>query len=461
MSIADKFTYKGVSLLPFILVIPLLILGFSNHWSYDESTTYTKILDVTPAQIFNYEIYNLANNHVLNSLYYWWLEDMGVKSLFIFRLPSFLLFFAYFWAISKVLKQKKDYRLNHIDQLMLYMWPYYIYFAQARGYALAMVCLVAMVYLLKRYMAEGKPLQLLYIVLLGCLGSVSIFSFLFPVVAIFIIAGLSRFSETIKSPVRLLIFAIAIPVFLYIFDKGQIVSKYDVAIIGRDSLFRGGTLSSLISFLTLNEFAPVKVFLTLKWMTVITMIPVFIIFIKRGKIYVELTIVLITLLLLVVAHYAFGAMYPIYRGVAYIIMLVLLCFAYNNFKKSIFNTIHFMVLIFCGLVYMGYLFYFESQKNMDDMLAYVAEKPGTLVIEDVHPATLATNHMRHNDTLDLVSNCITEDFPCFDNALDTAKYVLCLPGRLAQAGKEQEFEELYPVATFFYFNKIFYKRKDW
>lgn len=458
---ADKFTYKGVSLLPFILIIPLLILGFSNHWSYDESTTYVKILDVTPAQIIKYEKYNLANNHVLNSLYFWWLEDMGVKSLSLYRLPSFLLFFAYFWAVSRLLKQKKDYQLRHIDQLMLYMWPYYIYFAQARGYALAMVALLAMLYLLKKYMAEGKPVQLLYIVLLGSVSCISIFSFLFPVVAIFMIAGLSRFSETIKSPLRIATFAISIPVFLYIFDKGQIVSEYDIAIIGRDSLFRNGTLSSLISFLALMEFAPDKVFLVLKWLTVITMVPVLFMFIKRGKVYVELVIVLITLILLVVAHYAFGAMYPVYRGVAYIIMLLLLCFTYNNYKKSIFNTIHFSVLILCGCVYMGYLFYFESQKNMNDVLTYVSEKPGLIVMEDVHQAIIASNHMNYNDSLDIIGNCSTEDVPCFDNALDSAKYVVCIPGRLEKAGKENLFEPVYPVATYFYFNKMLYKRKGW
>ncbi|MCB0697223.1 MAG: hypothetical protein KDC07_07650 [Chitinophagaceae bacterium] len=454
-------TYKGVSTLPLLLIIPLLILGFSNHWSYDESTTYTNIIHASPRQIFQYEQYNLANNHVLNSLYYKWLENMGVKTMFLFRLPSFLMFFVYFWAVSRLLKDKEGYQLRHIDQVMLYMWPYYIYFAQARGYALAMICLLAMIIHLRHYMADGKPRQLLYIILLGCLGSISIFSFLFPVVAIFIIAGISRFSETIKSPVRILIFAISIPVFLYIFDKGQIVSKYDPAIIGRDSLFRGGTLSSLISFLSLNEFAPVNVFLTLKWIIVAALVPAAVVFIRKGKIYVELTIVLITLLLLVAAHYAFGAMYPIYRGVAYIIMLVLLSFAYTNFKKNIFNTIFFLSIILAGFVYMGYLFYFESRNNMDDVLAYVAEKPGTLLVEDVHPAALAVNHMRHNDTLDIINNCITEDLPCFDNALDTAKYVVCLPGRLKQAGREQDFEYLYPVATFFYNNKLFYKRKGW
>lgn len=451
-------TYKGVSALPLLMAIPLLLLGLSDHWSYDEAMTYMSIQDSTPFEIIKYEKYRLANNHVLNSLYFRWLEDMGVKSLLLFRLPNFLMFFAYFLLVSRILKKQEGYQLRHIDQLALYLWPYYIYFAQARGYSLAMVAMLGALIALKSFVKEGKPQQLLYIVLLGSVSSLSIFSFIFPFAAMLIVAGLYRFSQVIKSPLHWLILALTLPIVWYIFDKGQVVSEYDPAIIGRDTLFRGGTLSSLISFISLNEFAPRNVFLVLKVLVSVTLVPVVFILVKRGKIYIELTVAFVSVLLLVVAHYAFGAMYPLYRGAAYIIILVLLAFTYSNFKKSIFNTLHFSVIIICGLVYMSYLFYFQSQKSMDNVLAVVAADPGPVLIQDVHPAPLAVNHMRYNDALDL-DVCITYDTACFDRTLATAKYVICFEERVALAGREDEFELQFKVATFFYYNKYFYKRK--
>lgn len=457
---ASRFTYKGVSVLPLILLVPLIILSFSPHWSYDESMTYVNIIDVSPSQIVEYNKYNLANNHVINSLYMWWLESLGVQSLFLFRLPSLFLFGGYFVIISRLLKQQDGYVLRHIDQLMLYLWPFSIYFAQARGYAMAMVCFLGALLAFKLYLKEDKLMRLLLFMLLGIVSAISIFSFVYPFIAMIIILGLQKFKSIIKSPQRIALLATVLPVLFYIFDKGQIISKYDVAIIGRDSLFRGGTLSSLISFLTLNEFAPNWLFMIFKAILSLSLLPVIYLLVKRAKMYVEITIILVTLLLLVFAHYVFGADYPIYRGVAYLVLLFLLCFAYSNFNKNILFTIHFLIIIGIGITYLGILFYYKSQYSMNDVLADVSLSPGSVLVEDVHPATTAANHMKYKDSLHVINNCITEDIACFDNALDSVKYVICLPGRIEKGGHSGEFEPVYRVATFFYFNKIFYKRKE-
>ncbi len=453
-----EFTYKGVSILPLVMALPLFILACSEHWSYDEAMTYMNILDATPMEVIRYEKYRFANNHVLNSLYFLVLNKAGVTSLFVYRLPNFLAFFIYFWLISKLLKEQVGYQLRHIDQLMLYLWPYAVYFAQGRGYAMALVCMLGALVVLKRYLDEGKPPQLLGIVLLGGLSSLSIFSFIFPFAAMLIVAGLSRFRQVIKSPLQWLILVLALPVAWYIFDKGRVVSEYDYSIIGGQSLFRGGTLSSLVSFLAITDLVPNNVFLALKVLILLTLAPALYLLIRRGMMYLELTIALVTMLLLVVAHYAFGAMYPLYRSAAYLVILLLLAFTYSNFRKNVLYTLHFSAIAISGLVFMGYLFYFMSQKSMDDVLNEIAAGPGPVLIQDVHPAPMAVNHMRHQDSLDL-NVCITYDTPCFDRQLDTAKYVICFQDRIAAAGRKNEFELRYKVATFLYFNKYFYKRK--
>lgn len=455
-----KLTYKGVSILPLVLFLPLVILSCSPHLSYDESTTYIMMEGSSPLQIIQYEKYKLANNHVLTTLYYWCMKQLGVQSFFFFRLPGLLMFFVYFWLISRLLKEQQGYQLRHIDQLMLYLWPFSIYFAQARGYAVAMVTFMACLLLLKHYLRDGKPKQLLLFVLMGCISSLSIFSFLFPFLAMTMILGIHRFTQIIKSPLRILIFALAIPVILYVFDKGQIISKHDPAIIGRDSLFRGGTLSSLISFLTLNEFAPRNLFLLFKVIFTLTLLPVLFLFIKRGKWYLELTVIVTTLFLLLVAHYVFGAQYPIYRGVAYLILLFLLCFTYANFQKHAFFTVHFSVIMLIGLVYLGIIFYYQSHKSMNDVMSYVAANPGTLIVEEMNQAPQAANHMMHGGKLDVINNCIIDDFPCFDNAADTAEYVICRPFRIEESRNGKNFEPVFKVATFFDRDKVFYKRKE-
>ncbi|MBZ0099957.1 MAG: hypothetical protein K8F30_12780, partial [Taibaiella sp.] len=416
-------TYRGVSVLPLVMALPLFILACSEHWSYDEAMTYMNILDATPMEVIRYEKYRFANNHVLNSLYFLVLNKAGVTSLLAYRLPNFLAFFIYFWLISKLLKEQPGYQLRHIDQLMLYLWPYAVYFAQGRGYAMALVCMLGALVVLKRYLDEGKPQQLLGIVLLGGLSSLSIFSFIFPFASMLIVAGLSRFRQVIKSPLQWLILVLALPVAWYIFDKGRVVSEYDYSIIGGQSLFRGGTLSSLVSFLALTDLVPNNVFLALKVLILLTLAPALYLLIRRGTMYLELTIALVTMLLLVVAHYAFGAMYPLYRSAAYLVILLLLAFTYSNFRKNVLYTLHFSAITISGLIFMGYLFYFMSQKSMDDVLNEIAADPGPVLIQDVHPAPMAVNHMRRQDSLDL-NVCITYDTPCFDRQLDTAKYVI-------------------------------------
>lgn len=459
MSLLSKLTYKGVSILPLLLIIPLVVLAFSDHWAYDESLSYVSIIGLSSGEIISYSKFNLANNHVFNSLYYLLLERNDVQSLFWFRFPNLIAFFIYYHFIVRLLRQKEDYQLRYVDQLMLFLWPYFIYFAQARGYSIALVCFAGGLYFYKEYFKSEAKKYLLYFVLLNCLASLSLFSFVFPFGAMIIIVGIRKFRQIVSSPLSILILAISLPVAWYVADKGQIVSEFDPGIIGRDSLFKGGTISSLISFMSLMEFAPDQVFLACKWLITITMLPVLFFMVKRAKLHIEITIILVTLLLLVFAHYTMGAMYPVYRGVAYMVFLFLLSFTYSNFKRNIFYTIHFSAIILVGIVYLGYLFHFKAQKCSNDYLVEVAADPGVIIVDDGHKTAWADNHMQYRDTLDVVS-LQSFDTVGFDNTLDTAKYLVCTPERFALCKHQNEFEPVYSVSTFFYYNSIFYKRKQ-
>lgn len=454
----SKLTYKGFSVLPLLLFIPLAILSSSHHWAYDEAMTCVNVVGNDPAELFAYSKFRYANHHLLNSLYFYFLYHAGVDAMWLFRLPSLLAFFFYYLFISRLLTQQQGYKLNHIDQLMLFLWPYAIYFAQARGYGIAMVAFLGALYYFKAYLREAQLKDLLYFVLLNCLASISIFSFLFPLAAMMIILGLLRFREIIKSPVRIIVLALCIPVVLYVVDKGQLVSKYDPSIIASESLFKGGTLSSMISFMALMDFAPDKVFLVFKWLITLTLLPVLVLMVRRAKLHIEISIVLVTLLLFIAAHYAMGAMYPLYRGVAYMVALILLSFAYSNFRKNIFFTIHFLAIIVVGCTYFGYLFWFNAQKCTYDVLTYAQKDNAAILIDDYHMSAQADDYVHFDGKMDVVT-LDSENEAAFNSTADTAGYIVCRPERMDSYAGKENFEKVYTVASFFYYNKVFYKRK--
>ncbi len=452
-------TYNGVSYLPLILSIPFIILAFSDHWAYDEAWSYIAAIDTNPWEIITYSKFKYANNHVLNTLYFYYLQLAGVKSIFLYRLPAVLSFFIYYHFISRLLKSEEGYAVRHLDQLVLYLWPYSVYFFQGRGYGLAMASFVGALFFFKQYLKGGLVKHLLYFVLLGVLSSVSLFSFLFPFVAMVIILGISRFSSIIKSPVRILVLALYLPVMWYIYDKGSIVNEYDTNIIGSNSLLQGGTISSLISFSSIMDFVPYKVFITFKVMITGTLLTLLYIFIKRKKWYVELSVIAVTLLLFVLSYYLVGAQYPMYRGVAYLILLVYLPFVYSHFKKNKMMGAHFVAVLIIGVTYVSILFYYTAQKSTKDVLADVSKDPHAILFEDIHRAGKAVNHMFHNDTLQVI-NCPTDSTGKFMRTIDTVKYVLCSPQTIDTLQLTDKFELQYKVATFLAFDKAFYIRKQ-
>lgn len=452
-------TYNGVSYLPLFLFIPFLILAFSDHWAYDECWTYVSTLDTNPAEIINYTKFKYANNHVLNTLYFYFLQSAGVKTMVLYRLPSLLSFFIYFHFISLLLKGQEGYAVRHLDQLVLYLWPYSIYFVMGRGYALGMATFVGALYFFKQYLKHDQIKHLLYFVLLGSVSSLSIFSFLFPFVAMVIILGMSKFSAIIKSPLRIAVLALYLPVLWYVYDKGSIINEYDTNIIGGESLFRGGTISSLISFLASMDVLPHKAFLVFKFIISGTLLTLLYVFIKRRRWYIELSIAVVTILLFVLSHYAFGALYPMFRGVAYLILLFYLPFIYSHFKKNKLMGANFVAVLLAGVYFYGTIFYFYSHKSTKDVLADVAKAPATILFEDMHRAGIADNHMFHNDSLSII-NCETDSTEKFLQNMDTVKYLLAKPETLEKYGYTDKFVPQYEVATFIYFDKVFYKRKE-
>lgn len=454
------FYFKQSTIVPLLALVPILILSFSDKWAYDEAWTYVSIVDNTPAELIAYSKYKIANHHVLNSLYFYWLQGLGVKALFFYRLLSLLTYFVYVLFITKLVYREEEYKPDYLGLAALYLWPYTIYFAQGRGYAMAMVCLLMALYYMKVYLKTSNVKHLLYFVLAGVVSSLSIFSFCFPFIAMVIILGLYRFTDIIKSPVRIIILALYLPVLYYVFDKGKIISEFDTNIIGADSLFRGGTLSSLISFMGLLDFVDHKYFMIFKIALTATLLPVLFIIVRRGKLYLEIMIALVTIALLVVSHVLFGSQYPLFRGTAYILIMLYLAIVYSNQKRNLFINAHLAVVSIIGLIYFGILLNFMTRKNDNDVLNYIDERGGgKLLIEDIHPSTNAYNIMYHNNEIQL-EQCEEDAMDRFERNVDAVNFVICKAETAAEYGLDKEFDPVFPIARFFECNKIFYMRKQ-
>ncbi|MCB0699943.1 MAG: hypothetical protein H6551_08375 [Chitinophagales bacterium] len=455
------YYFKKSTIIPYLVLVPIIILSFSDMWAYDESWTYVNTIGNTPGELIAYSKYKIANHHVLNSLYFRWLQELGIKSIFFYRLLSLLTYFLYILFITKLLyREEEEYKPDYWGLAALYLWPYTIYFGQGRGYALAMVSLLMALYYMKTYLKSANQKHLLYFILAGSISSLSIFSFCFPFIAMMIILGLYRFMEIVKSPVRILIFALYLPVLYYVFDKGKVISEYDLNIIGADSLFKGGTLSSLISFMGLLDFVDHKYFMIFKIALTATLLPVLFIMIRRGKLYLEILVALVTIALLVVSHVLFGSQYPLFRGTAYILIMLYLSIVYTNRKGNIFVKAHLAVVSIVGVIYLGILISFMMQKNDNDVLNYVAEHGSNkILVEDVHPATNAYDIMYHDNKIDLVQ-CEDDAMDIFERNIDSVNFIVCKAETAAEYGIDKRFEPIYPVARFFECNKIFYMRKE-
>lgn len=454
-----KTILRHYTIIPFLVLIPLIIFAFSGKIAYDESTTYYNVLNRTPAELIAYEGYNSANHHLLNSLYYYVLQQLGIINLFIYRLPSFLLFFVYAVLLNKFLRSRKDYRLNYIDLAALYLWPYTIYFAQARGYALALVAFAVAFWYLKQYLRSSNPKHLFYIVFAGIISTLSIFSFLFPVIAVLAVVVVYRFREVMTSPARLLVLAMYIPVLYYVYQKGQIITEFDLNIIGGDSLFLGGTLSSMVSFMSLINFLPHHYFLILKLLYFATLVPALFIMVKRKEWHIEVLVILVTLLLLVLAHTLAGAMYPLFRGAAYILFLFYLALAYTNFKRHIFITIHMATICMIGVLYFCVIFWIHSHKDCGDVLTDISKSPGVLLDADMNRCSDTYNDMYHNNSINII-HCNMDDTACVLDKIDSARYVICTDKIYEAANMKESFIKMYKVTTFFDYRHTFYMRKE-
>ncbi len=428
-----------------LFFVPLLIMAYRAEWQYDEAWTYLGILRSSPGEIAAYTKFKLANNHVFNSLYFHWLQGLGAKTELTYRLSSLLSYVLYNLFLYRLLEQA-GYKRANWSFIVLFLLPYMGYFALGRGYAPALTCFTISLYYYKSF-AERKSLaHLLYFILSGSLAALSLFSFLFPFIAMVLLLALGNF-KTVLKPRYLIVMLIVLPVMLYVYVMGKVVNTYDLYIIGGNSLFRNGALSSVLSYLSLGEMVSQHLFLLFKVALCITGLPAVIVLIKRRVLYTEHVIILVAILLMLAAHYLFAAKYPMSRGLLYILLLFYLPFIYASAKKNYLLGIHLLVVAALGICNMDLLLKKSMRHKSYDALAYVSKTHKPLFVDNVNPNVQLYDYLFFHNSVKLLQYEMEEPevSKSFYRALDTVSYVICTQANLKVKGANTLFSKIYKL----------------
>lgn len=437
-----------------VLFMLLLLLAIFTEWEYDEAWTYMDIIGLSPYEIASYSKYNIANNHILNSLYFYVLQSAGIKSAVYYRILSLLVFWVYVYYIKKLLANDKR-KENLVYEVALYLMPFLIFFSLGRGYSLALAGFAASLYYFKLMLVEKCAKNLWGFVLTGSISSLSLFSFVIPFIAMLIWVCITCYKSILAKKQNLLAFLLVLPVLMYINQVGHIINISDKHIVGGDSFFKNGTLSSIVTFMCLYDYLPHNVFTILKIAYLLSLASALVMFFLQKKLSAEMYVIVLSLLLMVALHYVLGAKYPYYRSVSYIPLLLVLMLASVQTHKLLI-TQHFYVIAAIGCIN---LFVFIRQvfsANTKDALTYVANHGGRVLVSDnFNPNISLYNKLYFNDSLKVTRVENYDQDSLFFPMIDSADIILCENNKLETAGKATGFEKVYELP----FNALYVRKK--
>lgn len=322
---------KGIG---WVVLAALLGLAYANDWQYDEAVTYTCVEGLGLWDLLAYTKFKTANHQLLNSLSFKPMQALGLKAAFFYRLFGIAGFLMFFRANARILSR---FGIGPRYLLPLVIAPYFHYFSQGRGYSFALGCFACSLLYLLRYRQTGRSVDEHAMMLFGCLSALSIFSFYFAVASIFLVYAIPRLKRGID-----LSFVSTAATFLlltlYIRYGGSTIQASDPWIIGTGSLFKNGSLSSILSDFSLYRlFGGLRSYPYYKALIALCIVLPFLYGLRVaghrwpdrfrqivGDRSLPLLLIVISFVLMAAAHHVMKAMYPLNRAVFFIHYLVLL-----------------------------------------------------------------------------------------------------------------------------------------
>lgn len=367
----------------------LLYYASAHTWEYDEAWTFVSVKKESLFDLLAYRHFNIANNHLLNSLWFKLMQTVGARHVLLYRAASLLSFPVFCYFLYRTTTYDAPWWLPRNDwYLCLFLLPpMIVFFAAGRGYAMATAAFVGALYYLKVYIAEKKQAAYWKFFLLGAFSCLAIVSYLYPFAAMLLYI-LLRSGDRLFSGKNIISGLLLLPLVLYIYHIGTTILLHDTIINGTDNLFINGMYSTFLATLTVYQaifplpvvFNYVNLESVTKVLVLLTFIPVAWLLIRRYKANnPEFIILLISTALFLLSHLLVKTKYPSDRSVLFLLYLLYIpLIRYTARYKNGFLRLHYYtVFLFCLINFIGF-FYILSKPTIYSIVRQDPEKSYTI-----------------------------------------------------------------------------------
>ena len=373
-----KRVYPFICLFFFVILFTYALL---HVWDYDEAWTWLSVKNESVADLVLYRHFKIANNHILNSLWFKLMQAAGCRHVIFYRAASLLCYIPYCYFLWKAITWKTSFPTPKASWWLIFFFlpPMLTWFSLGRGYAMAITFFMGSLYYMKAWLDEKRTPDYWKFFCCGVISSLAIVSFLFPflgmIIYIFFRSGGKVFSaRNIVSAVLVL------PLTGYIYYVGKTIILNDKLINGTDHLIVNGMYSTLIGFLGIYDFifpSPellehLDLVLISKILVTLSLIPVVWIMVRKRKAraFPELTLLLLITLVLLGAHFVLKAKYPSDRSAIYFLFLLYIpIILYIIREKNKFFKLHYFVMLFFSVVNFALFFYAFTRPNLYQVMA--------------------------------------------------------------------------------------------
>src|SRR6185437_13657644 len=353
--------------------------AYARVWDYDEGWSYASVKTETLLDLLTYRHFNIANNHLLNSLWFRLMQVSGARHVFFFRGLSLLSFFPFAYFLYRAATYQADVQPGAWFALF-FLPPVLVYFASGRGYALAIAAFCGALYYLQ-VAIDNKPAAWWKFMLCGFISSLAIVSFFYPFAAMLIYFYACTGFRNLFTTRNILSAILLLLLTAYIYYIGKTILLHDKIINGTENLVFNGMFSTFFGTFSLYDLTPwphsyarLRLDFITKIIVMVSFLPVGVVLLwKHLRRYLGLVLVLIASALFVVAHIALHAKYPSDRSVLYLLYLiyipVVLVIAATRNK---FFILHYAIIFFlCTLNLAGFIY----ETNRPDVYSTLAAQP--------------------------------------------------------------------------------------
>lgn len=423
-----------------VLLLALGVLAFFNDWQYDEAASYSGVEGRGLWELVAYTGFRTANHQLFNSLHTRGLQALGMTHVFFYRLLSLAGFVLFFHANQRILERLGVGRW-HI--LFVVLAPYYLFFPQARGYAVSLGCYSGALMSLLEYVRTRRRRHEYAMMAFGVLSVLSIFSFYFGFIPLFLYYAFLKWRD--RPDVHLAANAvIGLALTLYINHAGRTIQTYDRWIIGTDALFKNGTVSSILSEFSLQRyFESYAGYRYIKLLVAGCMAVPFGYALWWGRIFrrdgwsgyaggrsLLVLLIVASLALMFFAHVFLQAKYPLNRAVMYLQYLLLLYMVSATWwhaGRGFWVRIPLLLLTAGSCIQVFLLYANLFRPGMEQHIRTAGDRPLYILNVGYNPSVHVTNHLGSLRKTGIIQ--VSKDVAVMDSLVraDTTRpvYLLC------------------------------------